>query len=85
MQKTDAAKLIIRTIVGAGATSTSNAIIKNNVSMDDLNAFGKICVVSSSIVFGSMASKAAKEHTDTMIDEIADAFKSKPKDTTIIG
>ena len=81
MNKLTAAKLVARIIVGSGTTTISNSIIKNNV--DPANAIEKISVAVASVVVGSMASEAAKSHTDAKIDAVVAAWNtSKSKTTT---
>ena len=73
MNKTAAFKLVTRIVVGAGTTTISNSIIRNNVSPD--NIFQTVSVAVASVVIGSMASEATKSHTDAKIDEVVEAWK----------
>lgn len=84
MTKLSAFKLAARIVVGAGTTTISNSIIKNNVS--PANAIEQISVAVASVVVGSMASEAAKSHTDAKIDGVVEAWnkaKSKDEPTTV--
>ena len=83
MNKIAAFKLVARIIVGAGTTSISNSIIKNNVAPS--NMLETISTAVASVVIGSMASEAAKSHTDAKIDSLVDAWnnaKSKENHAT---
>ena len=81
MNKIDTFKLVARIIVGAGTTTVSNSIIKNNVQ--PANLIEQISVGVASVVIGSMASEATKSHTDAKIDAIVEAWnKTKSTETT---
>lgn len=80
MNKLDAFKFAARLIVGAGTTTVSSSIIKNNVQPS--NVIEQISTAVASVVIGSMASEATKSHTDAKIDALAEAFsKNKSKET----
>lgn len=85
MNKIAAFKLVTRLVVGAGTTTISNSIIRNNVTPS--NTFETIGVALASVVIGSMASEATKSHTDTKIDEVVEAWNglrsSKKTETTV--
>lgn len=74
MNKLAAFKLAARIVVGAGTTTISNSIIKNNVN--PANVIEQISVGVASVVVGSMASEATKSHTDAKIDALAEAIKN---------
>lgn len=74
MTKREIVKLVARIVVGAGTTTVTGSIIKNNVAPQNL--LQQISVGAASVVIGSMASEATKAHTDAKIDEIAEAFAS---------
>lgn len=73
MNKLSAFKLVARIVVGAGTTTVSNSIIRNNVT--PANAIEQISVGVASVVIGSMASEATRAHTDRQIDSLVDAWK----------
>lgn len=80
MNKIETFKLVARLIVGAGTTTVSNSIIKNNVQPS--NVIEQISTAVASVVIGSMASEATKSHTDAKIDAVVEAWnKSKNKST----
>lgn len=79
MNKLQAFKFATRLIVGAGTTTISNSIIKNNVQPS--NVIEQISVAVSSVVIGSMASEATKSHTEAQIDAFVAAWNSKSKST----
>jgi hypothetical protein len=80
MNKIAATKLVVRLVTGAGTTTISNSIIKNNVQ--PANVIEQISVAVASVVIGSMASEATKSHTDAKIDSLVDAWNSnKSKET----
>lgn len=81
MNKLTTFKLAARIVVGAGTTTISNSIIKNNVN--PANAIEQISVAVASVVVGSMASEATKSHTDTKIDEIVNAWNGRKSETTV--
>lgn len=81
MTKLEAFKLATRIVVGAGTTTISNSIIRNNVA--PTNLFQTVSVGVASVVIGSMAAEAAKSHTDTKIDELAELWTKNPSDTTV--
>ena len=74
MNKLNAFKAVTRIVVGAGTTTISNSIISNNV--EPVNMIQKISVGVASVVIGSMASEAARTHTDTQIDAIVNAWNN---------
>jgi alpha-D-ribose 1-methylphosphonate 5-triphosphate diphosphatase PhnM len=74
MNKIAAVKLVARIIVGAGTTTVSNSIIKNNVQPS--NVLEQISTAVASVVIGSMASEATKSHTDAKIDSLVDAWNN---------
>lgn len=74
MNKIAVVKLAVRIVTGAGTTTISNSIIKNNVQPS--NVIEQISVAVASVVVGSMASEAAKSHTDAKIDGIVEAWTS---------
>jgi hypothetical protein len=76
-------KLAARIIVGAGTTTVSSSIIKNNVQPSNL--IEQISTAVASVVIGSMASEATKAHTDAKIDSLVEAWtnlKSKENHAT---
>lgn len=77
MTKIAAFKLATRIVVGAGTTTISNAIIKNNVA--PANLFQQVSVGVASVVIGSMASEATRNHTDTQIDSLVEAWTNAKK------
>lgn len=79
MTKLSAFKIAARLIVGAGTTTISNSIIKNNVQPS--NMIEQISVAVSSVVIGSMASEATKSHTDAQIDAFVELWNKKTNDT----
>lgn len=79
MNKLATFKLVARIIVGAGTTTVSNSIIKNNVQPN--NVIEQISVGVASVVIGSMASEATKSHTDAKIDSIVEAWNSSKSKT----
>ena len=79
MNKLQAFKFATRLIVGAGTTTISNSIIKNNVQPS--NVIEQISVAVSSVVIGSMASEATKSHTERQIDAFVEAWNGKSKST----
>lgn len=74
MNKTQAFKFAARAIVGAGTTTISNSIIRNNVAPANLPQ--QISVGVAAVVIGSMASEATKKHTNDQIDAFVDLWKS---------
>lgn len=74
MNKIATIKLVARIVVGIGTTTISNSIISNNVQ--PTNLIQQISVGAASLVVGSMASEAAKSHTDAQIDGLVSAWKS---------
>jgi len=79
MNKVAAVKLVARVIVGAGTTTISSSIIKNNV--EPSNMIEQISTAVASVVIGSMASEATKSHTDAKIDAVVEAWnKTKSKE-----
>lgn len=74
MNKLAAFKLAARIVVGAGTSTVSNSIIKNNV--DPKNAFEAVSVGVASVVIGSMASEATKNHTERQIDAVVEAWNN---------
>lgn len=72
MNKLAAFKLVARLVVGAGTTTVTNSIIKNNVVPS--NPIEQISVAVASVVIGSMASAATRSHTDTQIDAVVEAW-----------
>lgn len=82
MNKLTAFKLVARIVVGAGTTTVTNSIIRNNVAPS--NAIEQISVGIASLVIGSMASEATRSHTDTQIDAVVAAWnKTKSTDSPI--
>lgn len=77
MTKLEAVKIVARIVVGAGTTTVTQSIIRNNVA--PANLLQQVSVGVASVVIGSMAAEATKSHTDTKIDEIAEAFASIKK------
>jgi hypothetical protein len=79
MNKITVVKLVARTIVGAGTTTVSNSIIRNNVQPSNL--VEQISTAVAAVVIGSMASEATKSHTDAKIDAVVEAWnQSKSKE-----
>lgn len=79
MNKLNAFKFVARLVVGAGTTTISNGIIRNNVTPSSL--IENISVGVASVVIGSMASEATRSHTERQIDQIVDAWNRTRKDT----
>lgn len=79
MNKLNAFKIVARIVVGAGTTTISNNIIRNNVSPSNL--IEQISVGVASVVVGSMASEATRAHTDRQIDSVVEAWNSASKNT----
>ena len=79
MNKLQAFKFATRLIVGAGTTTISNSIIKNNVQPS--NVIEQISVAVSSVVIGSMASEATKSHTERQIDAFVATWNRKSENT----
>lgn len=77
MQKLHAFKLVARIVVGAGTTTISNNIIRNNVAPSNL--IEQVSVGVASVVIGSMASEAAKSHTDRQIDAVVELWNNNSK------
>lgn len=75
MNKLTAFKLVARLVVGAGTTTISNNVIRNNVT--PTNIIEQISVGVASVVIGSMASEATRSHTDTRIDAIVAAWNDR--------
>lgn len=73
MNKLTAIKLVARVVVGAGTTTISSSIIKNNVQPSSV--IEQISTAVASVVIGSMASEATKAHTERQIDQLAALFK----------
>lgn len=81
MNKIEAVKLAARIVVGAGTTTVTNSIIKNNVA--PTNLFQQVSVGLASVVIGSMASEATKSHTERQIDAVVDAFSKTKSEETV--
>lgn len=79
MSKIQMLKIVTRILVGAGTTSVTNSIIRNNV--EPTNLFQSISVGVAAVTIGSMASEATKEHASTQIDALVDLF-NKSSETT---
>lgn len=79
MSKTAAFKLAARLIVGAGTTTISHSIIRNNV--EPTNLFQQISTGLASAVIGSMASEATRAHTDAQIDAAINLWNSRTEET----
>lgn len=75
MTKLEAFKLAARIVVGAGTTTISNSIIRNNVA--PTNLLQQVSTGVASIVIGSMAAEATRSHADTQIDALVDAWNTK--------
>lgn len=75
MNKISAFKLVARIIVGAGTITISNSIIRNNVQPS--NVIEQISTAVASVAIGSMASEAAKSHTNAKIDELVKAWNNR--------
>jgi len=73
MTKIEAVKLTARLVVGLGTTTITNSIIRNNVSPS--NPLEVVTVAAASVVLGSMASSAARSHTDAQIDSFVEVFQ----------
>lgn len=74
MNKLAAFKLVARVVVGAGTTTISSSIIRNNV--EPANLIQQISTGVASLVIGSMAAEATRAHTDTQIDKIVTAWNA---------
>ena len=72
MNKLNAFKLAARIVVGAGTTTVSNSIIRNNVTPENL--IQSVSVGVASVVIGSMASEATQSHTERQIDKLVEAW-----------
>ncbi len=68
MNKIEIAKRVTSVVVGIGTSAVVNGIIKTNVPVSNIPM--KVAVFATSVVIGSMASKAAVQHSDEMIDDI---------------
>lgn len=79
MTKLEGFKLVARIVVGAGTTTVSNSIIRNNV--EPSNVIEQISTAVASVVIGSMASEATKSHTDAKIDDLVAAWNNARKST----
>lgn len=79
MNKLDGFKLVARIVVGAGTTTVSNSIIRNNVQPS--NVIEQISTAVASVVIGSMASEATKSHTDAKIDDFVAVWNNTRKST----
>jgi len=73
MNKLAVAKIAARLVVGAGTTTISNSIIRNNV--EPKNLLESVTTGVASVVIGSMAADATKSYTDRQIDAVVDVFK----------
>lgn len=80
MNKLNTFKLVARLVVGSGTATISNAIIRNNV--EPTNLIQTINVAVASVVIGSMASEATRQHTDRRIDEIVETWNSHARSNT---
>lgn len=74
MTKLEAFKLAARIVVGAGTTTISNSIIRNNVNPSNLPE--QISTAVASLVIGSMAAEATKSHTSAQIDNAVNAWNN---------
>lgn len=79
MNKLDVVKLAARLVVGAGTTTVTNSIIRNNVT--PTNLIEQISVGVTSVVIGSMASNATREYTVAQIDSFAAVWNDRTKST----
>lgn len=75
MNKIDAFKLAARIVVGAGTTTITNSIIRNNVTPS--NPIEQISTAVASVVIGSMAADATKSHTSARIDAVVEAWNAR--------
>lgn len=80
MNKLSAVKLAARVIVGAGTTTISSSIIRNNVQ--PTTVIEQISTGVASVVIGSMASEATRAHAERRIDEVVDAWNSAKSKST---
>lgn len=79
MNKLSAFKFAARLIVGAGTTTISNSIIRNNVQPN--NVIEQISTAVASVVIGSMASEATRSHTERQIDAVVTAWSNRNSST----
>ena len=77
MSKIKAIKFVARIVVGAGTTTITHSIIRNNV--EPTNLFQAISVGAAALTIGSMAEGAARAHTDARIDEFVETWNSLSK------
>lgn len=80
MNKLDAFKFATKIVVGAGTTTVTNSIIRNNVA--PTNLFQQISVGVTALVIGSMASHATVDHACANIDKMAADWKSTKAQST---
>lgn len=69
MIKTQIAKQIVSTVIGIGTTKIVNAIITNNIALNQVKVTDKVAIIGAGVVIGSMAADKTKEYTDAKIDE----------------
>lgn len=72
MNKLEIVKKATSFVVGSGTGTIAGSIIRNNVAPG--NVYQKVSVLAASIVIGSMASEATRDHTEKQIDQIANFF-----------
>jgi hypothetical protein len=63
-------KMAATFIVGAGTKTIVNGIINNNIETPE-TTFGKVKIVAATTILSAVVAKAAKNHTNEMIDDIA--------------
>ncbi len=69
MNKIEITKNVVNLVVGLGTTTIVKSIIKNNTTQETVT--DQVTVAAGSLVLGSMAVDATKQHTDAKIEEIA--------------
>lgn len=73
MNKIAALKKTVTIVIGVGVSKIVNDIIANNVEIE--KAHQKVTVPVASFAIGGAVADASSKYTDTMIDEIVDAWQ----------
>ncbi len=73
MKKIDIAKRVTSFVVGIGTSAVVKGIIETNVVPTNIPT--KVAVYVTSVVIGSMATKATVKHSDEMIDDVVKQWK----------
>lgn len=79
--KLQTTKMITRVIVGFGATSITNQIVRNNVVPGSL--FQKITITAAMIAAGAMLGEKLGTYTDDKIDEIVELVEDSKNVTPL--